>query len=102
MVTTVSNSDLRVLTTGKKFRLFGISALQLVQKSRSLEANARPAVVCVRTTTTLTEIVKRLSATGLHRVYVLDEDEKPIGVISLRDLIRFVLPRISDKPVNWK
>jgi CBS domain-containing protein len=101
MITTISNSDLRVFTTGKKFRLFGVTALQLVQKSRMLEANARPAIVCVRITTSLTEIVKRLAATGLHRVYVLDEEEKPIGVISLRDLIRFILPRISDQPVNW-
>jgi len=102
MITTLSNSDLRILTTGKKFRLFGITALQLVQKSRALEANARPAIVCVRTTNALTDIVKRLSATGLHRVYVLDDHEKPIGVISLRDLIRFILPKVSDKPVNWQ
>ena len=83
MVTTVSCSDLRVVTTGKRFRLVGISSLQLVQKSRALEANARPAIVCVRITTHLTDIIKRLAATGLHRVYILDDDEKPIGVISL-------------------
>ena len=83
MVTTVSCSDLRVVTTGKRFRLVGISSLQLVQKSRALEANARPAIVCVRLTTHLTDIIKRLAATGLHRVYILDDDEKPIGVISL-------------------
>ena len=123
MITVLSTSDLRILTTGKKFRLFGISSLQLVQKSRALEANARPAVVCVRTTSTLTEIVKRLAATvsrvlcvvccvlcvvrpshpvqGLHRVYVLDENEKPIGVISLRDLIRYLLPKVSGKAYAW-
>ena len=101
MITVLSTSDLRILTTGKKFRLFGISSLQLVQKSRALEANARPAVVCVRTSTTLVDIVKRLAATGLHRVYVLDEHEKPIGVISLRDLIRYILPKISGKAYSW-
>lgn len=102
MITTLSNSDVRVFTTGKKFRLFGISALQLVQKSRSLEANARPAIVCVRVSTHMRDLVKRLAATGLHRVYILDEDEKPIGVISLRDIIRYILPKVSDKPVNWQ
>ena len=101
MITVLSTSDLRILTTGKKFRLLDISSLQLVQKSRALEANARPAVVCVRTTTTLAEIVKRLAATGLHRVYVLDENEKPIGVISLRDLIRYLLPKITSKTYEW-
>ena len=101
MITVLSTSDLRILTTGKKFRLLDISTLQLVQKSRALEANARPAVVCVRTTTTLAEIVKRLAATGLHRVYVLDENEKPVGVISLRDLIRHLLPKITNKTYSW-
>ena len=99
----MSNSDLRVLTTGKKFRLFGTSALQLVQKSRMLEANARPAVVCVRVDTSLADIVKRMAATGLHRVYILDDHEKPVGVVSLRDLIRFLLPQVSDTAaLTWQ
>jgi CBS domain-containing protein len=76
--------------------------LQLVQKSRALEANARPAIVCVRATTRLVDIIKRLAATGLHRVYVLDDHEKPVGVISLRDLIRLLLSKISDKEYSWQ
>eukprot|EP00042_Codosiga_hollandica_P034179 m.237992 g.237992 ORF g.237992 m.237992 type:complete len:173 (-) comp54343_c1_seq3:235-753(-) len=60
IVTALSSSDLRVLTTGHKFRLKGITALQLVQKSRALEANARPAIVCARLTTHLSEIASKV------------------------------------------
>ena len=100
-MTALSSSDLRVLTTGHKFRLAGITALQLVQKSRALEANARPAVVCVRLTSHLSDVASKLSATGLHRVFVLDENEKPIGVVSVRDLISFVLPFVTSKTYEW-
>eukprot|EP00042_Codosiga_hollandica_P034180 m.238002 g.238002 ORF g.238002 m.238002 type:complete len:323 (-) comp54343_c1_seq4:158-1126(-) len=101
IVTALSSSDLRVLTTGHKFRLKGITALQLVQKSRALEANARPAIVCARLTTHLSEIASKLAATGLHRIFILDDQENPIGVISVRDLIRFILPYFTKKTYDW-
>ncbi len=101
IVTALSSSDLRVLTTGKKFKLTGISALQLVQKSRALEMNARPAVVCARASSPISAVASKLSATGLHRLFVLDDHEKPVGIISVRDLVRFILPSVTQKAYEW-
>ncbi len=47
------------------------------------------------------DIASKLSATGLHRVFVLDEHEKPIGVVSVRDLIRFMVPLFTKKTYAW-
>ena len=46
-------------------------------------------------------MASKLSATGLHRVFVLDDHEKPVGVLSVRDLIRFVLPHFTKKTYAW-
>lgn len=37
--------------------------------------------------TTLATAIKEIAAAGLHRMWVLDEENKPSGVVSLRDLI---------------
>jgi CBS domain-containing protein len=41
---------------------------------------------------TFEEVVFKLAATRVHRLWVVDDDNKPIGVISLGDVFRVFLP----------
>jgi CBS domain-containing protein len=66
--------------------------LEFVQHSRELDGSQeRPAVVSVAPTTHLIDVFRKLAKTGLHRLYVVDGSHKPVGVVSLKDLLRFVL-----------
>lgn len=47
--------------------------------------------VTARPETQLKDVVKDLAESHLHRVWVIDGDNKPIGVVSLRDVIDVVL-----------
>eukprot|EP00051_Salpingoeca_urceolata_P026321 m.476868 g.476868 ORF g.476868 m.476868 type:complete len:313 (-) comp20684_c0_seq1:154-1092(-) len=96
-VTSLSLSDLRTAVSGPPFKFNNITALELVQHSRSLDgACERPAIVQVHRDTTLRQVVGRLAATGLHRVYVLDAESKPAGVISLKDVLKHALQTTTD------
>jgi CBS domain-containing protein len=45
----------------------------------------------VATTSTVGHAIRLLEKTGYHRVFVVDENVKPVGVISVSDVIRFVV-----------
>jgi CBS-domain-containing membrane protein len=43
--------------------------------------------VTARPETHIKDLIKDIVEAGLHRVWVLDADNKPSGVVSLRDII---------------
>jgi CBS domain-containing protein len=45
-------------------------------------------------------VLETMNTHGIHRVYVIDEDDFPSGVISLTDLCRFLLTITSEKLVS--
>lgn len=44
------------------------------------------------------KVLEALSVHRLHRVYVLDHKEHAIGIITLTDILRQLLPRADDAP----
>ncbi|KAI8472445.1 MAG: hypothetical protein J3K34DRAFT_467412 [Monoraphidium minutum] len=49
------------------------------------------ALVLVRPDTPFSDVVDRIVAHRIHRVYVIDEDEKPVGCATCTDVLRAVL-----------
>lgn len=47
----------------------------------------------VHETDTIAHVLHLLAKTGYHRVFVVDEAKKPIGVVSVADIIRFALEK---------
>ncbi len=62
------------------------SILASIQNAKSLHP------VTVTEWSTFEDVVLKLAATRVHRVWVVDDDNKPIGVISLGDVFRVFLP----------
>lgn len=50
----------------------------------------------VREDATVGHVVNLLAKTGFHRVFVVDEDMKPVGVISFTDIIQFFVKAEMD------
>jgi len=51
--------------------------------------------VTVRADDTLETVINITTNKKIHRVYLVDNDFKPIGVISLGDIIRAFVPMVS-------
>jgi CBS domain-containing protein len=51
---------------------------------------APPAVMTCAPDTPFREVLARLAASGVHRIYIVDDDRKPAGVITLTDVLKAV------------
>eukprot|EP00039_Didymoeca_costata_P020013 m.339726 g.339726 ORF g.339726 m.339726 type:complete len:312 (-) comp18934_c0_seq1:81-1016(-) len=90
--TSISWTDLRVTVAAPKFNFRLTTALEFVQRSRALDsALERPAVVTTRMDSPVLKVIGQLAATGLHRIYVVDEKRHVTGVVSLKDIIKCLL-----------
>lgn len=58
-------------------------------RHKSLSKKSRAAVVAVRPTATLEKIIAKMSASKCHRLFITD-DKKPVGVASVRDIVRIL------------
>eukprot|EP00051_Salpingoeca_urceolata_P005343 m.72431 g.72431 ORF g.72431 m.72431 type:complete len:333 (-) comp14249_c1_seq1:98-1096(-) len=98
LVAQFCSSDLRAMLSGKKLRFLGITAMDFVQHSMSLEkAKARPPVSVVTADATLVSVFEKLRYGKVHRVFVVDnkETQKPVGIVSIRDALKALLAKVS-------
>jgi len=65
-----------------------LSYLACVRQSQVMK-NCKYPNCHVRENATVGNVVNLLAKTGFHRVFVVDEDKKPVGVISFTDIIQF-------------
>jgi CBS domain-containing protein len=77
--------------------LLGLTAQNFPQLSLNLKdflfrtyGYVKPPVVC-RRTDSVESVLLKYSTYGVHRVYVVDDNFRPIGVITLTDVMRFLL-----------
>jgi len=73
--------------TSINFPLLALPANEFLTK---IYGFAKPPVVC-RTTDTVENVLLKFACFGVHRVYVVNEDFRPIGVITLTDIMHFFL-----------
>jgi len=52
------------------------------------ESNEIPKVLSVKPTDTFAKVLETLKETKVHRLYILDDDNTPKGVITLGDVLR--------------
>jgi len=47
--------------------------------------------VCCRLQATVEDVILKLSVHRVHRIYVVNDSMKPIGIITLTDIMQFLL-----------
>jgi len=48
-------------------------------------------VVSAKMNDTLEQVIQKLVEHKIHRLYVIDDDHKPVGVISLKDILMEII-----------
>lgn len=89
-VSQASSSDLKLwLGTGHTLHVSVLDFLAAVRQSVVTEKDMYP-VVHVSADSTLQHCIGSLAATGLHRMFVLNTNGQPVGVVSLSDVLRYL------------
>jgi CBS domain-containing protein len=57
-------------------------------RQRDIEDVAHPSC-CIGVSTTIAHCIGLLAATGYHRVFIVDSASRPVGVLSVTDILRF-------------
>jgi len=82
VVGNLSASDLRGLQT-KDFVRFASSAINFISQP--------PRVFTCKKYHTLEHLLRMLVDTHVHRVYIVDEHQRPTGIVTLTDILRLVM-----------
>lgn len=95
ILTAVSTKDIRLLPRLESAGLERNNLLDmnvrefvgLVRRATEIDGKSRAACVTVDINTPLATVLGKLAATKMHRVYVIDAHHKPVGVISVSDVV---------------
>jgi CBS domain-containing protein len=91
LVGNTSARDIKLaITTNVDMDMDILSYLATVRQA-TLTKKERYPFAHVATTSTVGHAIRLLEKTGYHRVFVVDENVKPVGVISVADVIRFAV-----------
>ena len=97
LIGNISVSDLKfVLSTEHgKLTLLDVTVQELLDRCSSV----RRALLTCRGADSLETVVKSLAQAKVHRIYVVNENEQPQGVITLTDVIECIT-RSADSRIN--
>jgi 5'-AMP-activated protein kinase regulatory gamma subunit len=95
ILTAVSTKDIRLLprleAAGlERHNLLDMNVREfvgLVRRATEIDGKSRAACVTVELNTPLATVLGKLAATKMHRVYIVDAHRKPVGVISVSDVV---------------
>jgi len=95
LVGNISDKDLRGIDAdGKWFsRLFAKAADYTRELYQNYPETRRPGQLVYATgSNTLEDVIKMIFANGrIHRVYIVDENKRPVGVIGFRDILQQII-----------
>jgi len=90
LVGSLSASDLRTVRS-EDFKVIGLPIMEFLGKQRA----GKPALMSYgKETDSLIDVLERVVGYHYHRMWVMDDKHKPIGVVSLTDICRTVLAAI--------
>lgn len=112
LVTNMSASDVRMMARESldKFDVLELPCLEFVSRMREAAAKAGvrahsnfvadgerkvDRAICISATDSLMTVINLLVASHLHRVYVVDGEHRPTGVVSITDIMAIISGRTS-------
>jgi len=87
----ISVKDIKTLEPDAIFTKMYRSTLEVIQMVRSVNLKAVFPSFCVSLDTTLQEAINKLVVLRVHRLYIEDEKRRPVGVLSLGDVLRILM-----------
>jgi len=98
IVGNTSASDLKLFIRKPSFRLLKMPVFEYLNIIRRESIREGVPVVTVHADDTLEKAVGKLAATGMHRIFVVDDKMHPVGVVSVTDIVRKCLGFVEGTP----
>jgi len=96
IVGTISETDIRQVGFNLKFFFYlsltckgYLEHVRIYDSTRTVPSNVDP--ICVKPTSTIEDVIKTLNYYSIHRVFVIDQNRKPIGVVSASDVMSVII-----------
>lgn len=97
LINYTSARDIWLVTTERCQTYMNLEILTYLSKIRQLtvKSNGKASFPSchVHHTATISQVIKKLIKTKYHRIFVVDEERVPVGVISATDILHFVLTK---------
>jgi len=97
ILSNLSAKDIKVLDEDALFTKLYKSTIDLVKQIRAKRINISAPSFCVTPKGTMEEVISKLSLLRVHRLYIEDEQRKPVGVLSLGDVLKVIAPAETAK-----
>ncbi|GAM16848.1 hypothetical protein SAMD00019534_000230 [Acytostelium subglobosum LB1] len=92
----ISARDLKeLLNETRIFENLFLSVGEFISKVRQQDYKAVHPSICCSKDEPLKKLITRMAAAKIHRVFMVDQDRKPIGVVSLQDILEKILDHIN-------
>ena len=72
-----------------------LSYLAAVRQEHATKQDTYPSAHVRESSSTVGHAIRLLAKTGFHRVFVVDDQVRPVGVISVTDVVQFVVKRAA-------
>lgn len=91
LISVVSARDIQVLTlSAEGFKMLNLPVLDFLSAVRQLSpVDKYPFIFCLQSST-IDLVVKRLKATRVNRLMVINDDKVPIGIVSVSNLAQYI------------
>eukprot|EP00055_Hartaetosiga_balthica_P014610 m.80946 g.80946 ORF g.80946 m.80946 type:complete len:322 (+) comp8638_c2_seq4:85-1050(+) len=96
LVGVLSDTDLRIIAK-KNLRVYGMDVLALLKSVKPENPNA---VFSVKAATKIVDIFHVMNDNHIHRVYITNAKEQPIGVITFKELLGFLVSKAMKKYIH--
>jgi len=100
LIGNLSVADLKYLLSGARFGRLGLPLLACLseifrRKDRDNQHKSQAAVFAATENDTLQRSVSRLVLLRAHRLWIVDSAHKPVGMVSLTDILKLVTPQMK-------
>jgi len=88
LVGNTSGQDLKLFVKTPSLSLLQIPIMDFLKQIRSMSVDIMAPVITCKPTDSFAMVIAKLAATKVHRLFVTDDDFKPLKVISITDVLK--------------
>lgn len=88
LVATVSSSDIKFFLR-TKFPMTH-TVMEFVQSINDQMVDIRSPLICASRNTPLGDVIGRMAKAKVHRVFLVDGKDKPVGIVSVTDVMKLL------------
>jgi len=95
LIGNLSSRDLNAVNNASLYHSMFKSVGAFISSMKQLLVNEDQPLISVSEDTKLSYVLNRMSGNRIHRIYITDAHQKPLGVIAMRDILKCVLNQVK-------